>query len=232
MPLDGTLARRHQQRVAPELVIFDCDGVLVDSEAIALDVVRQTLAGLGLPLGLDEVRERFLGRALPSIVADLREDGIDFDAGHRAAMDDELRRRFEVGLRPVPGMAGLIDRLAVPSCVASSSHTARLRRSLAVAGLLTRFDGAVFSADEVERGKPHPDLFLHVAARMGAAPERCLVIEDSLPGLMAARAAGMAAIAFTGGSHMRASDGAALAPLATALVRDAEALAPHLPLRP
>ena len=217
--------------VAPELVIFDCDGVLVDSEAIALGAMRDALAGLGLPLDTAEVHRRFLGRSLATIAADLRAVGIEFDAACRAALSAELRRRFQRELRAVAGMASLVERLAVPACVASSSHRERLLHSLATAGLLDRFGEAVFSADEVARGKPHPDLFLHAARRMGAEPSACLVVEDSLPGLRAAAAAGMRAVAFAAGSHLDAAATAELRARADLFAADAAALAALLPLR-
>ena len=222
-----------------ELVIFDCDGVLVDSEAIALEVMRAALVELGLTLDLAAVRRRCLGRSLATVVAELREEGYDFDAARREAMGEALRARFRSELVAMPGMAALIDRLAVPACVASSSHTARLHGSLRIAGLWERFERRIFSADEVARGKPAPDLFLHAARAMNASPAACLVVEDSQPGLEAARAAGMRAVAFMGGSHLDAESRAALRaharPTATDteinIATDADALAAHLPLR-
>ena len=219
--------------MAAALVIFDCDGVLVDSEAIAIEVMRTALARLGLPLDAAAVHRRFLGRSLASTVADLAAGGIVFDERAQREMARELRVRFDAELAPVPGIAGVIDRLAVPCCVASSSDMGRLRRSLRTAGLLERFGEAVFSADEVARGKPAPDLFLHAAARMGVAPADCVVIEDSVPGLLAAAAAGMGAVAFAGGSHLADEEGrAALAAHAGALVTRADDLARHLPMGP
>lgn len=213
-----------------ELVIFDCDGVLVDSEAIALSVMQGALADAGLPLDVAAIRRRFLGRSLASVTADLAGEGIEFGAPRRAAMDGELRRRFEAELVAVPGMAALIDRLAVPCCVASSSHVARLHHSLETVGLLRRFPNAVFSADAVARGKPHPDLFEHAARRMGAAPAGCVVVEDSAPGLLAARAAGMRAVPFAGGSHL--ADPADRPPIDGEWVESAKDLAALLPVRP
>lgn len=216
-------------RVECELVIFDCDGVLVDSEAIALIVMRDALRDAGLPLDVATVRRRFLGRSLASVTAELAGEGIEFGALRSAAMDKELRRRFEAELVAVPGMTALIDRLAVPCCVASSSHVARLHHSLQTIDLLRRFPNAVFSADAVSRGKPHPDLFEHAARRMGAAPAACIVVEDSVPGLMAARAAGMQAIPFAGGLHL--ADPADRPPVDGGWVEDAASLAALLPLR-
>ena len=228
--MDGARARRHEWPVRCELVIFDCDGVLVDSEAIALDVLREALAEIGAPLTIAQIQRRFLGRSLPAVADDLAREGIAFDATRQRAMKARLRARFEAELRPMPGMAALVDRLAVPCCVASSSATDRLRHSLATAGLLPRFEGRAFSADEVARGKPHPDLFLHAARRMGVEPAACLVVEDSRPGLAAARAAGMRAVAFLGGAHLEADQRAALAAEHPPSAASAAALAPYLPL--
>ena len=187
-----------------DLVIFDCDGVLVDSESIAQELLRETLAGHGLVLPIDTVQRTFQGRSLPAVREVLAaEFGLALPSGAFDGMDAALLARFTRELRPVEGMAKLVASVSVPVCVASSSHTVRLRHALAVTGLAGRFGGAVFSADAVERGKPAPDLFLHAANRMNAAPERCLVIEDSPAGVEAARAAGMEPIGFTAGSHAR-----------------------------
>ena len=186
---------------AIDLVILDCDGVLVDSEPIALDLLRRTLAANGYDLSLGEVQRRFQGRALAAIPGILREEGQALPDGALARMEDELLREFTARLRPVAGMEALLDRLRAPSCVASSSSQRRLAHSLAVTGLELRFAARAFSAEEVRRGKPAPDLFLHAAARLGAGPVRCLVIEDSPAGIEAARAAGMRSLGFTGGTH-------------------------------
>ena len=190
-------------RVTPALVIFDCDGVLVDSEVISARVLVEVAAEAGVAFDAPYVARHFLGRSFPtvarSIAADFRVTlPPDFEARYRS----RLLARFEADLRPTPGIEDLLGRLAVPSCVATSSSPARAARSLALTGL-DRFLPRVFTASEVARGKPAPDLFLHAAAMMGAAPASCLVIEDSPPGLLAARAAGMAVVAYAGGSHMR-----------------------------
>jgi HAD superfamily hydrolase (TIGR01509 family) len=119
--------------------------------------------------------------------------------GWQATFEDRYRRAFEAELRPVDGVVEMLDRVSVPSCVASSSSPAQLRFSLGLVGLYERFEGRIFSATEVEHGKPAPDLFLYAASRMGALPERCVVIEDSVYGVQAARAAGMPVFAFAGG---------------------------------
>ena len=217
----------------PDLVIFDCDGVLVDSEPISLGLLRDTIAASGLDLSLETVRGEFQGRSLPAVVTRLREahdHAVPPDA--LAAMGEELLRRFSRDLRPVRGMRALVRQLGCRRCVASSSHTRRLRHSLAVAGLADLFGPHVFSADAVARGKPAPDLFLHAAARMGVAPERCAVVEDSVPGIEAARAANMRALGFAGGSHVTEASADDLRRVgAETVARSAEALRALLPQR-
>lgn len=192
--------------VAPDLVIFDCDGVLVDSEPIAIGVLSRFLAGLGVDVGEDYAYRAFLGRTWPTVVAAIsREFGLKLTDAEAAAMRAVLFDRFRAELKPVAGVGDMLDSLGIPCCVASSSMPDRLRLALEVTGLLARFEPHVFSASAVARGKPAPDLFLHAAAAMGADPRRCLVVEDSPPGIEAARAAGMAVIAFLGGGHVAAS---------------------------
>jgi HAD superfamily hydrolase (TIGR01509 family) len=183
-----------------ELVIFDCDGVLVDSEPIANRVFTEELARLGLGWSYDEVCERFIGLTMDRCL-----EIVERAAG-RALPDDFLDRlqqrtfaAFRDGLRPIPGVVEALDEIRLPTCVASSGEPEKMRLTLGLTGLLDRFEGRLFSASEVERGKPHPDLFLHAARSIGVDRSRCLVIEDSLPGLQAARAAGMRALAFEGG---------------------------------
>lgn len=184
------------------LIIFDCDGVLIDSEVISASVLIDEAATHGIPLTRDYVRDHFLGRSFPTVAATIRaEFGIplpeDFEARYRAA----LLARFDNELRLTPGVGDVLARLAVRRCLATSSSPPRLARSLAITGLEAAFPDR-FTASEVARGKPAPDLFLHAAARMGADPATCLVIEDSRPGITAALAAGMQAALYTGGSHM------------------------------
>jgi HAD superfamily hydrolase (TIGR01509 family) len=188
----------------PALVIFDCDGVLVDSEVIASRVLGECLVAAGFPLGLEEaiaigvgthsgtlaaaIEARF-GRALP--------DG--FLIGMRAA----VMRAFTGELKPVAGIVELLGALGLPCCVASNSHIDRVRHALGVTGLDGFFGAHVFSAAMVKAGKPAPDLFLFAAARMGVPPGDCLVVEDSVLGVAAARAALMPVVGFCGGSHCR-----------------------------
>lgn len=186
-----------------ELIIFDCDGVLVDSEGLSGAVLIAALAEIGIEVDLDDFCTRMVGRSFPTVAADLRAAGgrlpDDFEARYRSRLLD----RFESELRACAGIEAVIDGLDRPFCVATSSSPARARRSLDLTGLAPRVGDRLFTASEVAHGKPAPDLFLHAARRMGADPSRCLVIEDSLPGLEAARAAGMRMLRYTGGDHLR-----------------------------
>lgn len=184
------------------LVLFDCDGVLVDSEPIALRLLLETLAGAGLHLSPAEADALFLGRSLAStreIIA--REYGLAVTDDSLDAMRRALYAAFRAELRPIPHVAEAIDALPCAFCVASSSQPERIELSLTVTGLWPRFRGRAFSATMVARGKPAPDLFLHAARTLGYAPDACLVVEDSPAGITAAQAAGMRVVAFTGGSH-------------------------------
>lgn len=186
----------------PALVIFDCDGVLVDSETISLEVMLGLLTEAGCPLTPEEGYTHFLGKSLGSVRDWLaRERGVTLTDPLLAEMRRRLLARFEAELQPVQGVAEAVQALDLPVCVASSSQPDRIRLSLGVTGLLPLFEPHIFSATMVANGKPAPDLFLLAARSMGADPAACLVVEDSPAGLQAADAAGMRAIAFTGGSH-------------------------------
>lgn len=184
------------------LVIFDCDGVLIDSEPISLARLTAGLNQIGLPIDVDTVRVRFAGTSMTSIMERVaQEDGLVAPPGFVEAVKADTLRAFDRELRAMAGIAEAVAALRVPCCVASSSDPVRLRHSLGLTGLLPLFEGRIFSSSEVARGKPFPDLFLHAAAIMGAAPEACLVVEDSVPGVVAARAAGMRVVGFSGGGH-------------------------------
>ncbi|MFP1632995.1 HAD family hydrolase [Zhengella sp. ZM62] len=185
------------------LVIFDCDGVLVDSEPISIAVLKEIIAEAGADIPLGEAYRRFLGRSIKSIVADLAAgNGLAVTDLHLETMRERLYARFRGELKPVGGIAETLAALDRPFCVASSSQPERIRLSLGITGLLDRFEPNVFSSTMVARGKPAPDLFLHAAGAMGVAPARCVVVEDSPAGIAAARSAGMQVAAFTGGSHV------------------------------
>ncbi|GJE59225.1 HAD family hydrolase [Methylobacterium trifolii] len=186
----------------PALVIFDCDGVLVDSEPISLACLTAGLNRIGVGIDVETVRARFAGTSMASIMGHIETDyGVAAPDGFVEAVKAETLRAFDAELRAMAGVAQAVAAIGVPTCVASSSDPVRLRHSLGLTGLLPLFEGRVFSSSEVPRGKPFPDLFLHAAACMGAAPETCLVIEDSVPGVTAARTAGMRVLGFTGGGH-------------------------------
>lgn len=187
------------------LVIFDCDGVLVDSEPISLAVLVDAFRQAGVVIDADYAHRRFLGKSLAAVIATAR-DEFSLEIGERFLADlrTALHARFRRELKPIPNVGRALDDLeqaGIRWCVASSSQPERIALSLTITGLFDRFSPHVFSASMVENGKPAPDLFLHAASKMGFPPEACVVIEDSPAGIMAARAAGMTVFAFTGGSH-------------------------------
>ena len=182
------------------LVIFDCDGVLVDSEPLAIRIDVQILAKLGWPLSEREVIERFVGRSDDVITAEIEAHlGRSLGRGWQDEFEHLYRELFAAELKPVDGIAEALDRIALPTCVASSGSHDKMRFTLGLTGLYDRFAGRIFSASEVARGKPAPDLFLHAARRMGFDPGVCAVVEDSRYGVQAARAAGMLAFGYAGG---------------------------------
>ncbi|WP_254694147.1 HAD family hydrolase [Sulfitobacter sp. SK012] len=187
-----------------ELVIFDCDGVLIDSEGISAEVLITALAQLGVTVNFDHFCTRFVGRSFPTVAEDIQ---TLFDVQLPKNFEQDYRRelldRFKTGLEVTPGVLGVIDRLRVPRCIATSSSPERVARSLELTGLAPLFPGVVFTASQVARGKPAPDLFQLAARDMGVDPAHCLVIEDSLPGIEAGVAAGMRVLRYTGGAHLR-----------------------------
>lgn len=190
-----------------DLVIFDCDGVLIDSEVISARMLIAELAGYGVDMDMAFVSRHFLGRSYPVVLKEVRERwGLDLPARFEADYRARLLAAFETGLQRMPGAVEAIAALDRPYCLATSSSPERLRRSLEITGLATLFAGRCFTASEVANGKPAPDLFLHAAARMGADPGACLVIEDSLNGVRAGLAAGMEVWRFTGGTHLKGLD--------------------------
>lgn len=190
---------------APALVIFDCDGVLVDSEPLSCAVLAQALQQQGLDADADYVKRHFLGRSLGTVRVHALEHGVALADDFETRLNAELLARFADELKPVPGVAALLETLGKQVCVASSSHLARVRLSLRVTGLAHYFGEHVYTAEMVERGKPAPDLFLFAAQRMQVLPADCLVLEDSPSGVQAALAAGMSVWGFTGGGHHGAS---------------------------
>jgi HAD superfamily hydrolase (TIGR01509 family) len=186
----------------PDLIIFDCDGVLIDSEPISLARLTDNLVRIGVPIDLATVARRFTGTSMTSIMAHIAADyGVATPEGFVDAVRADTLRAFEAELRAIAGVAEVLADLPHRRCVASSSDPARLRHALTLTGLLPLFGDHVFSSTMVARGKPFPDLFLYAADRMGAEPDNCVVIEDSVPGVTAARAAGMRVLGFAGGGH-------------------------------
>jgi HAD superfamily hydrolase (TIGR01509 family) len=185
-----------------DLVIFDCDGVLVDSERLSIRLDHELLAQLGWPLDEQEIIDRWVGRTEAAMRAEI-EEHLGRDVGAEwTAFGERYVRAFADELEPVDGVAeavGTIQATGVATCVASSGGIDKIRRNLAKTGLLDRFDGRLFSGDDIEHGKPAPDLFLHAAAEMGAEPARTAVIEDSVHGVAAGLAAGMTVFGYTGG---------------------------------
>ena len=204
-----------------DLVIFDCDGVLVDSEVISCRAHAATLARHGYAITADQVLDRFLG------VSD-REARltIETELGRRLPDDFEAQVKqatlqFYAGnLQAIAYVGDAIAAIDLPKCVASSGTPEKIQHGLTCAGLYDRLAPHIFSATQVERGKPAPDLFLFAAERMQVSPERCLVIEDSVPGVTGARAAGMTVLGFHGGSHCRPGHADMLRAAGAALIFD------------
>ena len=194
----------------PDLVIFDCDGVLVDSEVLSCQCLSEVLGRRGIALSEDEAVERFLGRSTAALLNYYKDDRRFDCETFLPELKAHVLQRFGEQLRPIPGVEAVVTRLESPSCVASSSDLDRVSRSLALTGLAPLFGSRLYTAQMVERGKPAPDLFLYAAGQMRAAPQRTLVIEDSVSGVTAAKAAGMAVWGFVGGSHYRSRDGRAM----------------------
>jgi HAD superfamily hydrolase (TIGR01509 family) len=191
--------------VAFDLVIFDCDGVLVDSEVISCRAHAVTLSRHGYPITAEQVFHRFLGRSTRQANLEVEAElGRKLPDAYHADLREELYGSFTADLEAIPHIAAALDRIAQPVCVASSGSHERMRVSLGRAGLYERLSPHIFSASQVRNGKPAPDLFLFAAAQMKTLPERSVVIEDSVPGVIGARAAGMTVFGFHGGSHCRA----------------------------
>jgi HAD superfamily hydrolase (TIGR01509 family) len=203
-----------------ELVIFDCDGVLVDSEPIINRAHAELLTTCGYPLAEHDLVERFCGMSDAEMLAIIeREWGRALPVSYTERVGVMIEYGFCQSLAAIEGVTEALDALRLPICVASSSAAEQIRRKLELAGLLDRFgQNNLFSAAMVARGKPAPDLFLYAAQRLGAPPGRCLVIEDSPAGIEAARAAGMIAIGFYGGSHCGPEHGSRLQGRGAALV--------------
>ena len=182
-----------------DLVIFDCDGVVVDSERVSHDVFGAFMRSLGAHLTDAEMQERFLGRRLAeclTFVEELTGRPVPADALERYKAERDRLLREQV--LPIEGIREVLEGLTIPYCIASSGDHDKMRITLGTTGLLALFEGRLFSATEVPNGKPAPDVFLFAAERMGAAPARTVVIEDSVNGVLAGCAAGMTVFGFAG----------------------------------
>ena len=196
--------------IKPDLIIFDCDGVLVDSEVLSCRCLSEVLAGYGISLGLDQALDLFLGRSMTAVVEHYAALGRPIPEQFSAELTAGVRAAFTSALCPIEGVSSVLEGLQIPHCVASSSDIDRVSLSLSLTGLAPHFDNRLYTSQMVERGKPAPDLFLHAAERMQADPRRTLVIEDSISGVAAGKAAGMTVWGFVGGSHYQSRDGKAI----------------------
>ncbi|MCG2625810.1 HAD family hydrolase [Bradyrhizobium sp. WYCCWR 13023] len=197
-------------RPKPDLIIFDCDGVLVDSELLSCRCLSEVLAEFGLQLSVEQALQLFLGRSTRAIEQHYRDLGQVLPSEFLLRLKARVLETFAEALQPIPGVGTVLSELKTPSCVASSSDLDRVSLSLDVTGLAPHFSDRLYTAQMVRHGKPAPDLFLHAAGKMQASPSRTLVIEDSVSGVQAAKAAGMMVWGFVGGAHYRSRDGRAI----------------------
>lgn len=204
-PPDGARLDRGSLLEGVELVIFDFDGVIADSEVISLATLREALAAFGIDMSSHEVRRAFLGTSLATIETYISETGAGRTSrGFAEAWQTALFDRFRAELTPVPQLVSLLGQLStrgIRYCIASSGTFERLDVALSALNLSGRFE-SIFSSEQVARGKPAPDLFLFAARELGVLPENCLVIEDSPYGVRAAKAANMRCAGFIGGTHL------------------------------
>ncbi|GAA5525261.1 6-phosphogluconate phosphatase [Microbulbifer aestuariivivens] len=213
---------------ATQLVIFDCDGVLVDSETIVCRILAEEMNKLGLCTSVEELDEQFSGRPARDCLAEIETRyGGPLPHDYFDNTERRIRAAFHRELAPVAGIEEVLDQLLqlnLPSCVASSGSHDKMRLTLGRTGLYDYFDGRIYSADDVGRGKPWPDLFLHAAQSMGVEPQHCLVVEDSLAGVKAAVAAGMPVVGYS--QHPRRAS--QLEAQGAMVVRDMLAVLDHL----
>lgn len=194
------------RRKKPEAIIFDCDGVLVDSEVIHIAAELELLTHLGLVYEREAYLTRFVGLSNADFLAELRSDyarltSDEFPSNFGAQLEQIVWPRIEAELEAIDGIADLVCAFGGKVAIGSSSPYHKLVRKLEITGLRSLFAPHIYSADHVKAGKPAPDLFLHSAAQLDVDPERCLVVEDSVHGVLAAIAAGMSPIGFVGGGH-------------------------------
>lgn len=182
-----------------DLVIFDCDGVLVDSELISNRIFAEMLVKLGAAVTVDDMFERFVGHSMEYCLGLVREMlGREVPSGFVGEYRERTARAFAEQLQPVQGIHYALDALTCASCVASSGDHAKMRTTLGLTGLLERFEGRLFSVTQVARGKPAPDIFVFAADQMGASPGRVAVVEDTPAGVAAGTAAGMTVFGYAG----------------------------------
>lgn len=204
-----------------DLIIFDCDGVLVDSEVISCRVHAEVLTRHGYPISAEQVRQRFLGRTTHDATVEIERQlgrplGETYDLERRTTLLAALADKVEA----IPHLHDALDAIDARICVASSAAHEKIFTTLSRTGLYQRFAPNIFSGTQVSHGKPAPDLFLLAARQMAALPGRCVVIEDSVPGITGALAAGMTVLGFHGGSHCRPGDGEALRAAGAAMTFD------------
>jgi HAD superfamily hydrolase (TIGR01509 family) len=186
-------------------IIFDFDGVLADSEVLSNTVIAEIVSELGVPTTVNDAYRTYMGKRLSEVTETIervigRKLPADFADAYQARTFDAFRAR----LKPVDGARQFVEAWRhVPNCIASSSSPERLALSLEVLNMADLFEDRVFSASSVARGKPHPDIFLHAAAQLGVEPIDCIVIEDSVGGVTAARTAGATVIGFTAAGHIQ-----------------------------
>jgi HAD superfamily hydrolase (TIGR01509 family) len=191
-------------------IIFDCDGVLVDSEVLSCRCLSEVLGRFGIALEFADAIELFLGRSTTAVLQHYAAQGRKLPDNFLSDLKFRVHETFQSALQPIQGVRSLLSVLRTPYCVASSSDFDRVCFSLTRTGLSRYFGDRIYTSQMVARGKPAPDLFLYAAEKMQAAPARTLVIEDSVSGVAAAKAAGMTVWGFVGGSHYESRDGQAI----------------------
>jgi HAD superfamily hydrolase (TIGR01509 family) len=194
-----------------ELIIFDCDGVLIDSEILSNRAEVALLKSFGIEFELGDYMAQFVGKSTKDVLKTIEAShAVSLPAEFRRLAETQIFTAFKTELQPIPGIFELINLINIAKCVASSSSLSRLDITLKITGLLDKFAPHIFSAEQVSCGKPAPDLFLFAAAQMQVDPDRCIVVEDSPYGVRAGVQAGMTVLGFTGGSHIQPGHAARL----------------------
>jgi HAD superfamily hydrolase (TIGR01509 family) len=187
-----------------DLIIFDCDGVLIDSEILSNRAEVELLKSFGIEFELGDYMAQFVGKSTKDVLKTIEAlHAVRLPAEFRRLAETQIFTAFKTELQPIPGIFELIDSIDIPKCVASSSSLSRLDITLKITGLLAKFSPHIFSAEQVSSGKPAPDLFLFAADKMQVETDRCIVVEDSPYGVRAGVQAGMTVLGFTGGSHIQ-----------------------------